>query len=404
MGFYADFHIHSRFSRATSKELTIPNLAKVAARKGLALIGTGDITHEKWLDELEDALTPIGNGLFATKDSETQFILTGEISHIYKEGNRTRKVHNIVVCPDFDSTKKLRKKLLSFGFNLASDGRPIMKLRCRDLLEILLEISERNILIPAHIWTPWFSLFGSKSGYDTIEECYGDLSKHIFAMETGLSSDIPMNRSIKMLDNISMISNSDAHSLSKLGRNATYFDCDLDFDQIKRSLEKGSISTVDMYPQEGKYHFDGHRKCDIVFHPKESQEHGNICPVCKKPLTLGVLHRVYDLADCEIPESSKNGYQYIVPLAELLSEVMQVGAGSKKVNRVHTLILDNIATELQFLLEKNLDEVQEQLQFCEPEISIKIVTALRNMRLGKINVSPGYDGVFGKISLLPKNR
>ncbi len=268
MSFLADLHIHSRFSRATSKDMSISSLAAQAEKKGLSLVGTGDMTHAGWISEIRSELKEKDNGLLGFGDSPTNFILTGETSHIYKDKGATRKVHCVLISPGFSEAEQLYIKLNDLGVNLKSDGRPIMKVTPRDLLEMMLDISERMILIPAHIWTPWFSLFGSKSGYDRIEDCFGDLTDHIHALETGLSSDVPMNRSVSALDSYTLVSNSYAHSASKLGRNATRFPGELSYDSMRNSLITGEgMHTLDTYPQTGKYHYDGHRKCDVVLHP-----------------------------------------------------------------------------------------------------------------------------------------
>ncbi len=370
--FAADLHIHSRFSRATSKNLTVRSLAAWAEVKGLDVLATGDCTHPGWLDEIERELEEDGDtGLLRLRRPDgladelpdlglrlsggARFMLEGEISSIYKRGGRVRKVHNLVYMPTLEAAKKLNAKLSQVG-NLAADGRPILGLDSRNLLEMVLETHPGAFLIPAHIWTPWFSLFGSMSGFDSVEECYGDLAEHIFAMETGLSSDPAMNWTISALDRYRMVSNSDAHSGEKLGREANLFRGEASFDAIRRALaardseadECEFLGTVEFFPEEGKYHLDGHRKCNWSMEPAETAAHKGLCPVCGKPATLGVLHRVLDLADrteAAQPEGAP-GYESLIPLREVLAEVLEVGAGSKTVAAEYARLLGRLGPEL----------------------------------------------------------
>ncbi|MGE5841425.1 MAG: endonuclease Q family protein, partial [Deltaproteobacteria bacterium] len=340
MRFIADLHIHSHFSRATSKSLVPEDLFVWAQKKGITVIGTGDFTHAGWLSELEEKLEPAETGLYQLKPdlqkavsnrvpgsctSPVRFLLSGEISCIYKRAGRTRKVHHVILMPDFESARELNDRLSRIG-NLKSDGRPILGLDSRDLLEIVLEASDRSFFIPAHIWTPWFSLFGSNSGFDTIEDCFGDLIGHIHALETGLSSDPDMNRRLSALDDYLLVSNSDAHSPEKLGREANLFDTPLDYDSLVRAMreKKGFEGTIEFFPEEGKYHHDGHRKCRVSLHPLETRRLGGVCPECSKPVTVGVLHRVYELADRQTRKFSKPFYS-IIPLPEILSEILGCG-------------------------------------------------------------------------------
>ncbi|RME54980.1 MAG: AAA family ATPase, partial [Deltaproteobacteria bacterium] len=312
MRFIADFHIHSHYSRATSKDLDLPHLAIWGAYKGIQVIGTGDFTHPGWYRELRETLEPAEDGLFRLKPDvmrtvhanvppavrgPVRFLLTVEISSIYKRGERVRKIHNVVVVPDFESVERIQRRLEKIG-NIRSDGRPILGLDARDLLEIVLETSPLAYLIPAHIWTPWFSLLGSKSGFDAVEACFGDLSSEIFALETGLSSDPPMNWRLSSLDRYTLVSNSDAHSPGKLGREANLFDTELSYGAILEALKtrRGFLGTIEFFPEEGKYHLDGHRKCGVRLSPEETQEQKGRCPACGKPVTVGVMHRVATLA------------------------------------------------------------------------------------------------------------
>lgn len=350
--FTADLHIHSRFSRATSKKLTIPNLAAWGSLKGISVLGTGDFTHPEWLAEIEEYLVDNGQGLFVLRNPKgleaeipsfdgtiagrTRFMLQTEISSIYKRGGKVRKIHNLVYMPDLDSVKRFNERLGEVG-NLASDGRPILGLDSRDLLDLVLETHPMAFLVPAHIWTPWFSLFGSKSGFDSIKECFGDYSAEIFAMETGLSSDPEMNWTWSELDRIKLISNSDAHSGEKLAREVNLFRGEMSYEGIYRALRSEGLGhkflgTVEFFPEEGKYHMDGHRKCGVVMDPHETIARGGICPVCGKPVTVGVYNRVLELADRQEAVKPQGAAEFtsMIPLKEILSEVVGTGPNTKK--------------------------------------------------------------------------
>jgi DNA helicase-2/ATP-dependent DNA helicase PcrA len=407
MKFIADLHVHSHFSRATSRNLDPEHLALWGKKKGITLIGTGDFTHAGWLSELQDKLVEAENGLYrlrpelktpierevpAACNKETRFLLSGEISCIYKRGERTRKIHHLILMPDMDSVFRLNKRLDRIG-NLSSDGRPILGLDSRHLLEIVLEVSERAFFIPAHIWTPWFSLFGSKSGFDAIEECFGDLTTHIHALETGLSSDPPMNRLLSAIDDYLLVSNSDAHSPAKLGREANIFDTDLDYDKIIQAMiqRRGFEGTIEFFPEEGKYHFDGHRKCQVRLHPKETRAHDGICPSCGKPLTIGVLHRVEALSDRDTPELSKD-FHCLIPLTEILAEILDCGPSTKKVATAYEDLLVTLGPELHILMEAPLGEV-------EKAGGMLLSKAIERMRQNKVLREEGYDGEYGTIRL-----
>ncbi|MFW5735264.1 MAG: endonuclease Q family protein [Oceanidesulfovibrio sp.] len=351
--FLADLHIHSRYSRATSKQLTPRVLAAWARVKGLHVLGTGDFTHPAWRKEMAEAMEPDpASGLLRLKDSRnltreipfldgfelsgrTLFMLQAEISSIYKKNGAVRKIHNCVYVPTLEAANALSHKLAAIG-NIESDGRPILGLDARDLLEMVLELDPLAFLVPAHIWTPWFSLFGSKSGFDSLEECYGDLSSHIFALETGLSSDPEMNWMLSALDRYALISNSDAHSGEKLARECNVFSGERSYEGIYRALRGEALGhkfqgTIEFFPEEGKYHLDGHRKCGVALEPRETLARGGICPVCGKPLTVGVLHRVLALADRETPEKPAHapGFETLIPLSEVLSEIVGAGPATK---------------------------------------------------------------------------
>lgn len=409
MKFIADFHIHSHFSIATSKNLIPEELDKWAQKKGITVVGTGDFSHPGWLQELKEKLEPKEPGLFTLKKefqkynshNQTRFILTAEISNIYKKNGKVRKVHNVLFAPDFETVEKIQNKLSQIG-NITSDGRPILGLDSRDLFEIVLETSDDAFLIPAHIWTPWFSALGSKSGFDTIEECYGDLAEHIFAVETGLSSDPPMNWVCSFLDKYTLISNSDAHSPSKLGREANLFDTELSYHEIRDAMKSGNdkqfLGTVEFFPQEGKYHFDGHRKCGICWDPVETLKHKGICPVCGKKVTVGVLNRVAQLADRTDPKArpQRHNFHSLITLDEILSEILGVGKNSKKVALAYETLLQKFTSEFDILLHTSLDDVQNKTN----EI---LTEAIRRMRNGQVHIEEGFDGEYGRIRVFTKN-
>ena len=380
--------------------------------KGVTVVGTGDFTYPAWIAEIEEKLEPAEEGLFKLKHklrekldkevpksciNKVRFILQTEISSIYKKADRVRKNHNLIFFPTIESVKKFNAELDKIG-NIKSDGRPILGLDAENLLEMMLLIDEKGFFIPAHIWTPWFSMFGSKSGFDTIEECFGSLSKHIFAAETGLSSDLPMNWRVRNLDHLNFISNSDAHSPRFLGRNASTFNTNLSYLGIRDALEKKDLKkylgTIDMRPELGKYHYDGHRKCNVCFNPVQSLETDGICPECHKPLTLGVLHRVQKLANREegfIPEN-RHGYQTIVPLPDILSEIFEVGPNTKTVNSNFNKAIESLGPEMGILLSKSIEEIEKA------NIPL-LAKAIEKIRKGNIKASPGFDGEFGKIKI-----
>lgn len=410
MVFFADLHIHSKYSRATARNLDLENIYHAARLKGISVVGTGDFTHPAWVEEMTSLLEPAEPGLFALKKpvaekidatvpascrNPVRFMLQVEISNIYKKAGRVRKNHNIIYFPDVASVKKFNTRLDAIG-NITSDGRPILGLDARDLLEIMLEVDDRGFLVPAHIWTPWFSMFGSKSGFDHICECFEDLSSHIFAVETGLSSDPPMNWRVADLDHVRLLSSSDAHSPGFLGRNASVFNTDLDYFAMKKSLEtldlEGFQGTLDMYPDQGKYHFDGHRKCRVRLDPDDTARLGGICPECGRPLTLGVLHRVRELADrpAGFEPENRQGYTSIVPLADILSDIFQVGPKTKKVARYYDKAVHALGPELEILTRYSIDRIRSA--------GVPLLAeAVERMRTGRVHVSPGYDGEYGKV-------
>ncbi len=438
MRLVADLHIHSHFSRATSGNLTFEHLTRWAQLKGLQVVGTGDISHPGWLAEMREKLVAAEEGLFRLRDDlaalvgndtppacrgPVRFILSGEISNIYKRGDRTRKVHNVVFAPSFEAVEKLQARLERIG-NIRADGRPILGLDSRDLLEIVLETDPACHLIPAHIWTPWFSLLGSKSGFDSVEECYADLTPHIFALETGLSSDPPMNWRVSALDRYALVSNSDAHSPEKLGREANLFDCELAYEalfgalkskgdafpqgpavaQERSSNESHSLTakadrnasplqgTIEFFPEEGKYHFDGHRSCNVAWDPPTTRAHNGWCPVCGKEVTIGVMHRVEELADRPAGSrpASARPFVSLIPLPEVLGEVYGVGGSSKQVQAEYMKLLARLGPELAILREAPLADITAAG-------GERLAEAIGRMRRGEVVAQPGYDGEYGVI-------
>lgn len=407
MFYIADLHLHSHYSRATSKDLNLESLYQWARIKGIHVVGTGDFTHPEWFKELKEKLEPDGTGLFRLKnppadvpgfkchDIDVRFCLTSEISSIYKHGDKVRKNHNCVYAPDFDTVTRISAKLARIG-NLASDGRPILGLPARDLLEIVLETSDHAHLIPAHIWTPWFSMLGSKSGYDSVKECFRDLAGNIFALETGLSSDPEMNWRLSMLDGYTLVSNSDAHSPQKLGREANLFDTERSyyalFDALK--TKKGFLGTYEFFPEEGKYHMDGHRNCNIRLDPEESRRLNNRCPVCGKELTIGVYNRLTTLADRTLPQRPEGAadFHYIIPLPEILGEIKGSSPSSKGVMQHFQRAVSSFGSEFTLLKEAPVEDIEKNL-------GPVLAEAIRRMRTQQVDPQGGYDGEYGTIKI-----
>ena len=411
MKMIADLHIHSRFSMATSKEGTPENLDFWARKKGISLIGTGDFTHPVWREELKERLVSEGNGLYRLRDEYvkeesrkfpgegTRFVVSGEISSIYKKNGKTRKVHNVILLPSLEAADAMAQRLEKIG-NIHSDGRPILGLDSHDLLEMILDVGPEGILIPAHIWTPHFSVLGAKSGFDSVEECFEELAPYIHALETGLSSDPAMNWRISKLDRYQLVSNSDAHSPSKLGREANLLDIDCSYEGLYRAIQTGEglEGTVEFFPEEGKYHFDGHRKCGVSLSPMEAERLGGICPVCGKKLTMGVDHRVEQLADRAEGFVKKDGkkYESLVPLPEVISACMGYSTASKKVQGCFEQLIQTLGTEFDIL--RNVPS--EDIKSCAGE---RIAEGIENVRTGNVKRIPGYDGEYGKIELFDEN-
>lgn len=407
MRFIADLHIHSKYSRATSRDMSPEALWKWAQLKGISVIGTGDFTHPKWLQELNEKLEPAGNGLYRLKKdyrtgdiprfcrAEVFFMLSAEISCIYSKNGKTRKVHSIILIPDLSDAIKINTALSKIG-NLNSDGRPILGLDAKELLRIVLDASPDAVLVPAHAWTPHFSVFGAVSGFDSLEECFEELAPHIYAVETGLSSDPSMNWRLSALDRITLISNSDAHSPGKIGREANVFDTDFSYRAIMDAMKikKGFLGTIEFFPEEGKYHYDGHRVCGVSLSPKETIKHNYLCPACGKKVTVGVMHRVESLADRAVgykPSGAPSFYS-IIPLPEIIAETLKVGVNSKAVEREYQNLLQKLGNEFKILMDVSLHAIEEAG-------SPRLREAISRMRNGDVHIAPGYDGEFGKIKI-----
>jgi len=404
MKIIADLHIHSKYSRGCSRELVLENIEKWCQYKGINLVSTGDFTHPLWFKEIKEKLEPAETGLYRLKGSASQirFIIGTEISCIYTQGGKCRRIHVCLLMPDIDSAEKLIKELTKRGCNLKSDGRPIIGLSAKELARLAWSINDACLVFPAHAWTPWFSIFGSKSGFDTIEECFEELTERIFAIETGLSSDPQMNHLLSKLDQIALVSNSDAHSLVNLGREANIFELtELNYenliDAIRSRDPKKFILTIEFFPEEGKYHLDGHADCNFSCLPEISKENKNICPRCGKKLILGVLHRIKELADRkEVNENLFIPFVNIIPLQEIIADQFGVGKKSKKVMREYLRIVEKVS-EFEVLIETNEATLK---QLTTPEIAENIM----KMRQKEVEIKPGYDGIFGTIKIKSNKR
>ncbi len=395
MEFVADFHVHSKYSRATSRDMDVEHIAQWAKLKGISLMGTGDFTHHLWLEELRTKLEPTGKGLSVYQG--VHFVLSAEVSSIYSKGGRTYRIHNVILAPSFKSVEAINRVLSGIG-NLSSDGRPILGLDAEELARIVFDTDENCILIPGHIWTPWFSLFGSMSGFNRIEDCFGKQTPKIFALETGLSSDPAMNWRLSALDRFSLVSNSDSHSPQKIGREANVFDCEMDYQEIRQALrtkdKKKFLYTVEFFPEEGKYHYDGHRLCGIRFSPEESHKSANRCPKCGKPLTIGVMNRVVQLADRKdgfVPDNAIP-FKSLVPLDEIIADAKQVGKGSMAVEKEYRGMIQRFGTEFNILTKVPQEELDRG---AHP----RIAEGIARVRAGRVKVEPGYDGEYGKVSV-----
>ncbi len=402
MKFITDFHLHSKYSRATSPQADLENLDEWAKIKGIKILGTGDFTHPEWFKNLKEKLEPAEPGLFKLKEKRTptRFALTVEISCIYSKKGKVRKVHIVVFAPSFETAEKINAQLGWIG-NLKADGRPILGLDAKELVRILMTISRDILIVPAHVMTPWFGIFGSKSGFDSLEECFEDYTKHIYALETGLSADPPMIWRIPDGQRITLVSNSDAHSPQKIGREANVFNTELNYfkivEAIKGKDKEKFLYTIEFYPQEGKYHYDGHRNCGVRLSPQETKKYNGICPVCGKPLTVGVLSRVEQLA------SKKEGFippdaipfKRLVPLKEIIAEALGKESETKSVLLEYQKLIKEFGNEFHILLDVSRQDLEKVIM---PEIAEGIIRA----REGKVIVEPGYDGVFGKVRIFSR--
>ncbi len=415
MRIITDWHLHSKYSRACSKDLTLENNALWCEKKGVNVLGTADFTHPAWFAELEEKLEEAEQGMYRLRDAnhprpllkkegsrEMRYMLTTEVAQIYKKGGQTRRVHNIVMAPSLESVKKINAWLTDNGFNVKADGRPILGIDSEELYKRFKDIDDKVILIPAHAWTPWFAVFGSKSGFDSLEECFGSMAPYIYAIETGLSSDPLMNRSFSALDNVSLISNSDAHSPRNFGREANVFELEpeeVTYDHFVEILKTRNLDkfkyTIEFHPEEGKYHVDGHMTCGFSCEPSETRKLGGICPVCKRPLTVGVLARVLELADrkLDVIPNDHVPFKSIVPLQEIIAEAHGVtSTAGKKVQAMYEQMIQNLGTEFDILLDIDVKTIEEGS-------TPAIAEAIRRVRAGELAITPGYDGVYGKVRI-----
>ncbi|MCD6592692.1 DNA helicase UvrD [Candidatus Bathyarchaeota archaeon] len=407
---YADLHIHSKYSRATSARMNIDEIARFAPIKGLNLVGTGDFTHPQWFKELREKLTPeSGTGLYKLSnkpDSKLRFMITGEVSTIFTFKGETKRIHHLILTPSLEIASQISDRLARYG-DLALDGRPLLNMTAPMLVEEVMEISRENVVIPAHVWTPWFSLFGAFSGFDKIEDCYQDMTRHIFALETGLSSDPPMNWRLSVLDRYTLVSNSDSHSFWpwRMGREANVFNLEVfSYEEVVNAVRSKDphrfLFTIETYPEYGKYHWTGHRSCHVSFSPEEARRIGNICPVCGRQLTKGVDQRVDELADRPKgfrPEGVP-GYKHLLPLSEIIQTVIGVSyPGAQSVWRIYNSLIRKFGSEYAVLLEAPFSELVEV-------VDANITDAIIRVREERVKVIPGYDGVYGQISLHEEER
>ncbi|MCM8760607.1 MAG: endonuclease Q family protein [Candidatus Omnitrophica bacterium] len=396
MSFIADFHIHSRYSRATSNDMDISSLTKWAAAKGIAMLGTGDFTHPSWFAELKSSLEGPERGVY--RRDGIYFVLTAEVSNIYFKAGRTRKVHNIIFAPDLNTAAEINSLLSEYG-DLSSDGRPVLNLECDRMVKLLSAIDENILCVPSHAWTPHFSIFGSRSGFDSAEECFEDQTPKILSIETGLSSDPEMNWRWSSLDRFTLMSNSDAHSPSKIGREANVFKEKIDYpalcEILRRKNDERFLYTIEFFPEEGKYHWDGHRLCGVALSPAESSRNNNMCPVCGKKVTIGVMHRVEELADRKagfVPKA-RPSFRKVVPLAEIVANALGRSADSLAVQKEYMRIIKNLKNEMNALLYASEDDLYHNCP-------TRVAEGIMNVRNGNVKIEPGYDGKYGKVKVL----
>lgn len=416
MRVFADLQIHSRFARAVSSRMVVPTIAEWSRKKGVDIVATGDWTHPIWYRELRANLVEAREGLYKVKGQKEKyplFLLSTEVSSIYSHGGKTRRIHTLIFAPNFSALERINQELAKRGVKLMSDGRPTTGLSARDIADISLSVDERCLIIPAHAWTPWFSLYGSQSGFDSILDCFQDLTGYIYAIETGLSSDPAMNWRIEELEDRQLVSFSDAHSPEKIGREATVFDLkELSFEAISNAIkgegEDKIDFTIEFYPEEGKYHYSGHRNCKVIYSPKEIKNKGSICPVCGKTLTVGVMSRVESLASQNVETEAKKDqygvrwikdkkgkrppYVMMVPLMEILSEVFEVGVNTQTVEGEYEKLVNQFGSEFDVLLKTPLKDI-------ESHFPKEVSQAISKVRGGDIFIKPGYDGVFGEVKI-----
>jgi len=393
--FIADVHVHSRYSRACSKDLSVAELAKWAAIKGIGVLGTGDFTHPLWVEELRAALRDTGDGLY--EHAGVRFMPTSEVNTLFYRAGRAHQIHHILMAPSLETVERINRELASFG-DLALDGRPMLRMEAKQLVKTVIGVDPRAAVVPAHAWTPHFSVFGSNSGFDRIEDCFEEETGKIFALETGLSSDPAMNRRLSALDRYALISNSDAHSAHRIGREANLFDCEMTYDAILGALKTRDrtkfLSTIEFFPEEGKYHYDGHRTCGIRWAPSETKQRGTRCPVCGRKLTVGVMHRVETLADRPEGAQPENAipFKRMVPLDEIIADALEAGVGTKGVEREYQQLVHAFGTEFTVLLDTPVEALRRMT-------SAKIADGIVRVREGRIEVEPGYDGEYGNVHI-----
>lgn len=403
MRLVADLHIHSPYARAVSRDMTLKNLDHWARLKGITVVGTGDFTHPTWMREIKGKLESAEPGLYVLKsksqiaEKKTRFMLTVEISSIYSKGGKVRRIHNLIFAPSIAAAEKITTRLGRIG-NLAADGRPTLGLDCKELVKIVLNIDPQAVIVPAHAWTPWFSIFGSMSGFDSLEECFEEFTPQIFAIETGLSSDPAMNWRLSKLDSIALISNSDSHSLQRIGREANAFDCEPSYAGIINAIRSRDpqkfLFTVEFFPEEGKYHYDGHRLHQVRLSPEQTGKLKGLCPVCSKPVTIGVMHRVEKLADR--PPGGKAPvvipYKNLIPLDEIIAEAFGMGVAAKRVKDEYLKLVTHLGSEFNVLLDTQAAELER--------VSGPVVAqGILRVREGRVKIEPGYDGEYGRIKI-----
>ncbi|NMB92345.1 MAG: DNA helicase UvrD [Parcubacteria group bacterium] len=399
MKLIADLHLHSKYSRATSRDMDLEHIAFSAQRKGIDIIGTGDFTHPEWFAELKTKLEPAEEGFYTlSNNAKVRFVITGEISNIYNRQGKTRRVHNVVILPSLETAEKINN-VLSWQGNLKADGRPILGMDSEELLKIVINTEPQAMFIPAHIWTPWFAVFGSMSGFNSLEEAFGENTKYLAALETGLSSDPKMNWRVSALDKFTLVSNSDAHSPDNIGREANVLDIDFNYSSFREAIVKKDknkfLYTIEFFPEEGKYHYDGHRLCQVRMSPEARKKVNGMCPVCGKPLTIGVLSRVDELADREEGYLPPNAipYKSLVPLKEIIADALKCQAKTKAVEEEYQKLINHFPNEFNILLDASFEDLKK---FVSENIAQSIIL----VREGKVHLEPGYDGEYGKVKVI----